>query len=381
MAIVKYGAVFAAVFVLLCNSTLGDEFSANQSQYVCPLCPHVIDIFKTKKYPHDGQCSVCGMNLIELNSLNVDTESVAPKINLHSGSGNFNFVTVKGITISVFYYKPKQYNSDSKILLVIPGSGRGAWEYRDNWLEIAEKYNTLILSPSYSERDYDYNAYNLGGILTSLTFSNFTTAEIAGRINKYFVEDQDLLKGEATKAETWIFKDFDRIFEQAVEATGSSQQRYDIFGHSAGGQILSRMAIFQPKSKANRIIAANAGSYTLPNLAYDFPIGLGKTEFQETSLNQAFFAKLTLLIGAKDNELETRGTLLHTPSLDKQGEGRLSRGKYFFLASKAQAKQLNTEFNWQLHIAEGIGHESAKIAEVAAKLLYETTEHMTKIAD
>lgn len=256
----------------------------------------------------------------------------------------------------------------------------GAWEYRDNWRLHAEKYNTLILSPSYSEKDYDYAAYHLSGILTSVTFTNFTTAETSGRVNKYFVQDQDLLKGEATKAEAWIFNDFDRLFEQVANATQSTQQQYDIFGHSAGGQILSRMALFQPKSKANRIIAANAGSYTLPSVDSDFPLGLGETEFQKTSLKQVFSTKLTLLIGAQDNEFETRGTLLHTPTLDKRGLGRLSRGKYFYSASKAQARRLNAEFNWQLHIADGIGHESKKIADVAAKLLYETSAPISNVA-
>jgi len=372
----KYVTAFAVSLIFVSYSAFSEGFSIKQSQYVCPPCPHVKDIFSSTRFEHDGKCLVCGMNLIEFHDKNAKAN---PALNLHTGSGNFNFVTVKGINISVFYYQPINFSPESKILLVIPGAGRGAWEYRDNWLEHAEKYNVLILSPSYSERDYDYAGYNLSGILTSVTFSNFTTAEVAGRVNKYFVQDQDLLKGAATKAETWIFKDFDRIFEQVVNATHSAQQQYDLFGHSAGGQILSRMAIFQPKSKADRIIAANAGSYTLPSVDYDFPNGLANTEFRETSLDEIFSTKLTLLIGAQDNELETRGTLLHTPLLDQQGLGRLSRGKSFFSASKAQATKLHADFNWQLYIADGIGHESKKIAEVAAKLLYEKSGHITKV--
>ncbi len=130
MEIIKYGAACAAVFVLLCSSAVSEEFSLKKDYYVCPPCPHVTDIFATKQYSHDGQCSVCGMNLIELhhpetNNLAINDDSLRAKLNLHTGSGNFNFVTVKGINISVFYYKPKHFNSDSKILLVIPGAGRG----------------------------------------------------------------------------------------------------------------------------------------------------------------------------------------------------------------------------------------------------------------
>lgn len=374
MSFIHIIVAVTAGLVLTCTSVFADEFSPQQPQYVCPPCPHVIDIFETKQYAHDGRCSICGMNLIELNH-----QDAVISQTLHLGSGNFDFETVKGINISVFYYKPKQFGPDTKILLVVPGAGRGAWEYRDNWVAAAEKYNVLIVSPSYSEQDYDYAAYNLSGILSSVKFTNFTTAQIEGRVHKYFVQDRDILKGDATKPATWIFQDFERLFDKTVKATHSSQQKYDIFGHSAGGQILSRMALYQPRSKANRIIAANSGSYTLPSFEYDFPIGLGASNFNETSLNQSFSAQLTILVGEQDNDGETRGTLLHTPTLDKQGLGRLSRGKYFYEAAQTQANRLNTEFKWQLHLVEGIGHESKEMGQVAAKLLYEQDQRIPKV--
>ena len=36
-----------------------------------------------------------------------------------------------------------------------------------------------------------------------------------------------------------------------------------MFGHSAGAQILHRMVLFAPGSRADRIVAANSGFYTL----------------------------------------------------------------------------------------------------------------------
>ena len=47
-----------------------------------------------------------------------------------------------------------------------------------------------------------------------------------------------------------------------VEDVGSREAQYDIFGHSAGGQIVHRMAIFHPDSKARRMVAANSAFYT-----------------------------------------------------------------------------------------------------------------------
>lgn len=366
-------------FYLVSYAVESGNFGSNEIQYVCPPCPHVSDIITTKRYEHDGQCLVCGMNLIELNDQSLESNAKGEDIsqaaiNLHVGSGNFNFITTKGINISVFYHKPKAFGPNSKILLVIPGAGRGAWEYRDYWRENAEKYNVLILSPSYSEKDYDYAAYHLGGILSSLTFTNFTTKTHQGRVNKYFIDDDDLLKGEAVKASGWLFNDFDRIFDLAVKATHSNMKTYDLFGHSAGGQIISRMAIFKPASKAHRMIAANAGSYTLPITDVVFPLGLKNTEFKESTFKPVYSTKLTILVGELDNDQETKGTLLHTPQLDKQGLGRLSRAKSLFSVAKSQAELLNMEFNWQINIAKDIGHEAKAMSNVAAKLLYDDTE-------
>lgn len=379
MGFVKYILIVSVSFLIATYAVESTDFGTNKIQYVCPPCPHVSDIITTKRYQHDGQCSVCGMNLIELNEQSIISQAITEKnsqatTNLHVGSGNFNFITTKGVNISVFYHKPKAFGSDSKILLVIPGAGRGAWEYRDYWRENAEKYNVLILSPSYSENDYDYAAYHLGGILSSITFTNFITKAHQGRVNKYIIADEDLLKGEAVNASGWLFNDFDRIFELAVKTTHSNIKSYDIFGHSAGGQIISRMAIFKPASKAHRMISANAGSYTLPNMDVQFPLGLKNTEFKVNTFKQVYSTKLTLLVGELDNDHETKGTLLHTPQLDKQGLGRLSRAKTFFNASKAQAELLKMEFNWQINIAQGIGHDSKAMSDVAAKLLYEDTE-------
>ena len=47
-----------------------------------------------------------------------------------------------------------------------------------------------------------------------------------------------------------------------------------MFGHSAGGQVLHRLAIFRPNNKADRILASNSGWYTIPTITNIFPTGL-----------------------------------------------------------------------------------------------------------
>ena len=135
--------------------------------------------------------------------------------------------------------------------------------------------------------------------------------------------------------------------------------------------MLHRFAIFLPNSKADRIIAANSGSYTLPVHDLGLPFGLKGSPVTEGDLARCFAANLTLLIGEKDNEQEMRGTMLHTPIVDQQGLGRLSRGKYFFRVSRERAEELSVPFNWKLKIVEGVGHDNRGMGEAAARLLYE----------
>lgn len=346
-----------------------DLLISEQQQYVCHRCPHVDDIHNTKVYDHDGQCPICQMNLIELHS-----PALSKILELHTGSGNFYLPGGQGKQdelLHIFYHLPKAYNSETKVLLVIPGAGRNAWHYRDLWVTASEKHNVLILSPSYPEKIYDFAGYNLGNIITDLEFANPQALIDGEKTGQYRFQDDELKFKVNHQQNTWIYDDFDHIFNRVIAAINGTQTSYDIFGHSAGGQILHRLAIFHPDSKVNRIIAANSGSYTLPNFEYALPFGLSDSNITNAQLSKSFAQKLTLLIGELDNEQETRGSLLHTPTLDQQGLGRLSRSQFFFAKSAAYAKTINAEFNWQHQIVKGVGHDAKPMSAAAAKYLYE----------
>ncbi|MBD1584710.1 hypothetical protein [Pseudoalteromonas sp. S16_S37] len=342
--------------------------NAPEGKYVCQLCPHVKDIYNTTTFEHDGQCPVCGMNLIEQHSREVTTD-----LKLHRGSGNYFISGGKGHEarlINVFYYMPQKFNAASRVLLVIPGAGRNAWSYRDSWVEAAEQYNVLILSPAYAEDDYDFASYHLGGTVSDLVFNNKQALAEGKKTSKYRFEDQELLFDINHDAQSWLFNDFDRIFNSAISALAAPQSNYDIFGHSAGGQILHRLAIFHPDSKAQRIVAANAGSYTVANRENNIPFGLKNSKLSDEHLHRSFAKQLILLIGELDNDSETRGSMLHTPTLDKQGLGRLARSHYFFAHSAQYAANINAKFNWQHQVVKGVGHDFKKMSKAAAQYLY-----------
>ncbi len=345
-----------------------DSYLSKPRGFVCPPCYHVDNLFQTEIYDHDGQCPICGMSLIEEpRSFNAD------KLEIHTGSGNFIFqhgLSHPDKPIIVFYHKPAGFGPDSPILLVVPGAGRNAWDYRDAWIQASEDHGVLVLAPSFDEHQYDFASYHLGGIVSNLELRNVEREDEGAAPSVYRLKDEDLVFTVNNNRDEWIFGDFDSIFRRVVAVTGSRQQTYDIFGHSAGGQILHRLAIFKPDSLAGRIVAANSGFYTIPSHEVALPFGVGGTEISSNDLVKAFSENLVLLLGEADNQSETRGTMLHTPTVDRRGRGRLSRGKYFYRESRRQAESLGATFNWRIEVVRDVGHDYRLMGQAAAEYLY-----------
>jgi poly(3-hydroxybutyrate) depolymerase len=290
-----------------------------------------------------------------------------------AGSGSFSMaggLGHEGATITVSYHKPQSFDESSPILIVISGTGRNGDEYRDSWIAASEKHGVLVLAPGYPEEEYDEAAYQLAGLVENLELRNLNLDDPS----VYRLADEDIVFIVNDDSSEWLFHDFDRLFEMAVKDVGSSQAQYDIFGHSAGGQILHRMAIFHPDSKARRIVAANSAFYTLPRIDEPLIFGVADTPLTVEDLERAFQEPLTLLLGELDNATERRGTTLSTPKANEQGIGRLARGRYFFNESQKIAAGIGAEFRWTLEKVPGVGHDFRRMAEAAARLLYESGE-------
>lgn len=319
--------------------------------YVCPPCP----VHETLSFAHDGVCPVCGMNLIEKR----DTSDIN-EIDLGIGSGNFIIHGGNGHkekTIIIYYHKPKKFSKQSPVMMVIPGAGRNAWDYRDAWIEASEKRGILILAPHYPEEYYpEFWSYNLGGMISEVKINEERTAVFSYEIN-----------GER---EEWIWPDFDRAFTKVRNELELKTKTYDMFGHSAGGQILHRLTLFNPDNKAKRILASNSGWYTIPYANDKFPYGLKEVLATNKQIEKAFKANLVIFLGEEDNENETRGHLVRTPQTDKQGTDRLARGEYFYHNSKLYADSLGFEFNWDLEVIPDIGHDFERMSKAAANYLY-----------
>lgn len=334
-------------------------------------------------------------------------------VTIAAGSGSF---LIEGgqahpeARIRVFYHRPNGLDASSPVMIVIPGAGRNGDDYRDAWVEHSEKFGVLVLAPSYPERYYPgYWSYNLGGMTSQVKLRLDITLDTDADMSRLAESDEALDSAGATQdvvghtafgmlarqmlvfdhtglisdvdvravglevnhdTEGWIFSDFDRIFELARDKLDLDADGYDLFGHSAGGQVLHRMALFWPASKARRIVAANSGWYTIPDFMIDFPYGLAGTPVDRKWLADALGERLVVFLGEMDDANETRGDLRNTPEADRQGPGRLSRGQFFFRQAEKSARQLGVEFRWNLEVVPGVGHDYRRMSAAAADYLY-----------
>ncbi|WP_207514620.1 hypothetical protein [Longitalea luteola] len=278
---------------------------------------------------------------------------------IKAGAGKFLFENSRnGKKVVVHYYYPQKLKKNSSVIFVIPGAGRNGNTYRDAWIAHADKYNVLVLAPEYPEDKYPgFWSYNLAGMIQDVKINKERKA-----IESY---NSNLNKEE------WILNDFDQIFDTVRNYLKLKVNSYDMFGHSAGGQILHRLAIYKPESKANRILASNAGWYTVPDKESVFPYGLKNSIATEELMRKAFNSRLVVFLGERDDENETRGDLVRSAEVDIQGIHRLQRGKYFYEKAKQYAKDLDAELKWKMVIVPNVGHDYIAMGNAAAKYLYE----------
>lgn len=174
---------------------------------------------------------------------------------------------------------------------------------------------------------------------------------------------------------TWI------TFELVKEELELETETYDLFGHSAGGQILHRLVIFHPNSKADRILAANSGWYTVPTFEQEFPYGLKDSGITEDQLEAAFSTNLVVFLGEEDDADETRGSVRRTSEADRQGTYRLERGKYFFRKAREAADALDVDFEWKLEVVPGVATITSAWAKQRRNICMVATNRYDRRAD
>ena len=260
-----------------------------------------------------------------------------------AGAADYTFTPKSNPPLVVFYYVPRNSTADSRVVFALHGLLRRGADVRGAWIANADRHGFIVVTPQFDNVAYKGSAnYNVGRVMAGNTVN---------------------------PPASWSFQVIEEVFDDLSKRLGLRTGRYALFGHSAGGQFVHRFAQLMSAPRVERYVAANSGWYTWMDSAARYPWGLGGLDFKPEDECRAFGRPLTLLIGELDND-PNHDQLNREPASMQQGAHRLERGKNFFAASQARARQLNCVFSWQLVTVPGVGHEFDKMGAAAAALIF-----------
>lgn len=277
-----------------------------------------------------------------------DFEPVMSAEAIPVGKSDFLFVDQRGNAdkpIRTWMYRPDGITSDAPIAFVMHGTLRNGETYREPWIPLADRYKALIVVPEFSLEHYrDPSTYQFGNLRTK--------------------------DGQPIEESKWTFSAIEHLFDHLKAASGNRSERYFLFGHSAGSQFVHRMVQFKAGARIAMAVTANAGSYTMPTFDVSFPFGLGESDFTDARLSAAFGVPMLVLLGELDTDPNDKH-LPKNPEAMAQGAFRLERGHNFFRTAESESRRLNVPLRWTKMVVAGVGHDNAKMAPVAARVMFE----------
>ncbi len=253
-----------------------------------------------------------------------------------SGHDQFE-VKLGNDVISVFTYRPQHCASPS-LLLVFHGKGRKASKMRRRARPLADRACLAVIAPLFDEQTFPNWRYHRAGVFR---------------------------KGRVQPRERWTGYKVDALVTWARHWLGDANARYFLFGHSAGGQFLSRVSAYSPPADAERILIANPSVHVLPSLTEPVPYGFGKISNalnSEPDLQGYLDLPITLYVGSDDTG---RKNLVSNEAAMRQGVNRFERAQFVYEMARDLARSRDWPFSWRLVIAGGVGHSSRGMLQAA----------------
>ena len=280
-------------------------------------------------------------------SFSPNPEPIIPaEINVGNGMFIFSF---NNIDVEVFYHVPVSYSSSSKIVFGLHGGSRDAEGLRDNMIQKSVDYNFILIAPKFSSSDFSLgDGYNLGNV---------------------YVDGDNPSTNTLNDENEWSFSIIEPLFDSVKSSLSIENDKYNLFGFSAGAQFVHRFIQFKPNTRFDKVVAGAAGWYTVPDYSIPFPYGYENSILNSTSLNNLLTSDLYIQVGALDNNPNSTG-LRHNEYADAQGLNRVTRAVHFFETGQNIAESSNYNFNWSLHIIQGAGHNLIPNAENACDLMF-----------
>ncbi|MGE4112435.1 MAG: hypothetical protein AB7E73_17220 [Burkholderiales bacterium] len=243
---------------------------------------------------------------------------------------------VNQVPLQVYAYKPAGYRN-GPLLVSFHGLSRQIDTYMKAAQPLADRHGLLLVMPLFDRERFPYWRYQALGIT---------------RVSRNVLEGQITVEPEAQ----WTSMLVEGVIRHLREREGQPLE-YLLLGHSAGGQIVNRMAAFAP-GKAKRYVVTNPSSWVLPDTRERFPYGFGDLPAamrNESQLKRYLAQPLTVFLGTGDildKDLDMR------PAGMAQGRTRHARGLNAFHAAERVARERGWTFNWTLVEVPGVGHNS-----------------------
>lgn len=132
------------------------------------------------------------------------------------------------------------------------------------------------------------------------------------------------------------------------------------FGHSAGGQFLSRVAAYACPPGMQRILVTNPSSHVRATLSYNAPYGFGglPQSLNPTQMLQNYLAQPITIYNGGDDDDPNDPDLSHADGADAQGTNRLARANFVWDEAVNTANTNGWTFNWRKVVAPGVAHDA-----------------------
>ena len=246
-------------------------------------------------------------------------------------------------TLVLHAARPTDWHNGLPVLFVHHGVARNGQDYRDYWLPHANTGRMLVIALEFPEASFpEYLWYNFGNLHAK--------------------------DGTPNPRENWTFGIDTRLFDALRRQGITRASQYGLFGHSAGGQYVHRMLSFGYREHVAVAISANAGTYAMPDLATDWPWGLGATEVTAGDLPALLRFNLTIMAGTADTKTTGRFFPKGPKSL-RQGPTRYARAHTYMTLGRQAAAQCGVPLGWRVIDVPDVGHDGRLMSDAAAPIV------------
>ncbi len=280
--------------------------------------------------------------------------------------------------MEVIYYIPKYFDPNTaEYLFGIHGAGGwhrpGAMNRIHQFRNIAEVENLVVIAPAFDcilNRPLGKEGLKEKGIVKDTYLGDFINL-----VNKRNEHRTDLK----------LIETFEFFNKHLMK-----REKFHLYGHSGGGQFVSRFIIFYPEL-LDKVGISSPGSFVFPRRDTNYPYGIKLDSLEkrfgpqikaddlkltdselEQKLSQMLDLKLFIIAGENDTWIDNR------PERSWQGKHRFERAQNFYKIMKEEDQRLKTKgirpkdkpFQFKLHTMHGVGHNSNAAAANAAELFF-----------